>query len=89
MNTIEQRRQALAKRLQVEIEELETLPELSEWGVRFQHQPGGYYSVYSVEEEKQAFKTCVPDVPFLSQIRDAEGKAYNVYLTVERAKAGL
>lgn len=87
MNTIEKRRQALAKRLRLEIEELETLPELSEAGVRFQHQPGGYYSVYSIEEEKQAFKACVPEVPFLSQIRDDDGKAYNVYLTVKRAKA--
>jgi hypothetical protein len=84
MNTVEKRRLALARRLGIEFQELEALPETGV-GVRFQHQPGGYYAVYSVDEERDAFKTRVPDVPFLSQIRDEDGKAYNVYLSVERA----
>jgi DNA gyrase inhibitor GyrI len=87
MSTVEKRRQALARRLGVETQELETLPEETGVGVRFQHQPGGHYAVYSVDEEKQAFRTRVPDVPFLSQIRDDDGKAYNVYISVERAAA--
>jgi hypothetical protein len=87
MNTMEKRRQALASRLGVEVEELKTLPQESGVGVRFQHQPGGFYAVYSIDEEKQAFKSRVPDVPFMSQIRDDEGQAYNVYVSVERAAA--
>jgi hypothetical protein len=85
MSTLEKRRQALARRLGIETPELETLSQEGELGARFQHQPGGFYAVYSLEEEKHAFSACVPDVPFMSQIRDDEGRAYNVYLSVERA----
>jgi hypothetical protein len=85
MSTIEPRRQALARRLGIDTQELETVSQEGVLGARFQHQPGGFYVVYSPDEEKQAFKTRVPDVPFLSQIRDEEGRAYNVYLAVERA----
>ena len=85
MSTIEPRRQALARRLSIDMQELETLSQEGELGARFQHQPGGFYAVYSLDEEKQAFKNRVPDVPFMSQIRDDDGRAYNVYLSVERA----
>ena len=84
MSTIELRQQALARRLGIDTQELETLSQQGEFGVRFQHQPGGFYAVYSLDEEKQAFKSRVPEVPFMSQIRDDEGRAYNVYLSVER-----
>jgi hypothetical protein len=83
--SIESRRQALARRLNLQAQELETVSEESDLGVRFQHQPGGYYVVYSLDEEKQAFKAHVPDVPFMAQVRDEDGRAYNVYLAVERA----
>jgi len=83
MNTIQNRRQALARRLNIDTQELETVSQESDLGARFQHQPGGYYMVYSLDEEKQAFKTRVPDLPFMSQIRDDEGRVYNVYLSVE------
>lgn len=85
MSTTEPRRQALARRLGIDTQELEALSQDGGIGVRFQHQPGGFYAVYSLDEEKQAFKTRVPEVPFLSQIRDDDGRAYNVYLSVERA----
>lgn len=82
MNT-EQRRTALAKRLGVTADELQPLAEEG-FGTRFELQPGGFYHVYSSDEEKQAFKKRVPDVPFVDQIRDVEGKTYNVYLAVAR-----
>ncbi|HWB08081.1 MAG TPA: hypothetical protein VG826_02465 [Pirellulales bacterium] len=85
MTTLEKRRQALARRLGIDTQELEALDREGEPGARFQHQPGGFYAVYSLDEEKQAFKTCVPDIPFMSQIRDDQGCAYNVYFCVERA----
>ena len=83
MNTVEQRRIALANRLGVAPDELH-VGETQGEGARFQLQPGGYYWVMSREEEKQAFKTRVPDAPFLGQVRDANGKSYNVFLEVER-----
>ncbi|HEV3340452.1 MAG TPA: hypothetical protein VG125_08845 [Pirellulales bacterium] len=83
--SIESRRQALARRLNIDTQELETVSQESDLGARFQHQPGGFYVVYSLDEEKQAFKTRVPDVPFMGQVRDDEGRAYNVYLSVEPA----
>ena len=82
MNTVEIRQLALAKRLGVEPDELQRLPDDGSVGMRFELQPGGYYWVYSSDEEKQAFKTRVPDLPFLSQIRDDGDKTYNVYLAV-------
>jgi len=83
MSTVEKRRKALAKRLAIEPEELQAVAEAGATGVRFQLQPGGYYAVYSPDEEKLVFKARVPHVPFLSQIADDEGKTYNVYLSVE------
>lgn len=88
MSTVEKRRTSLAKRLGIEPGELQSLDEEGGAGVRFRLQPGGYYAVYSPEEEKQIFQAGVPHVPFLSQIRDDEGKSYNVYLSVEPACAG-
>lgn len=87
MTTVEKRREALAKRLGIEPAELQALGE-GEAGVRFQLQPGGYYAVYSPDEEKQLFKIRVPHLPFLSQISDDDGKTYNVYLSVEPACTG-
>ncbi|HEX7377980.1 MAG TPA: hypothetical protein VF278_12745 [Pirellulales bacterium] len=83
MNAVERRQAALAKRLGVTTGELEPLAAEAP-GARFQLQPGGFYQVYSSDEEKQVFAKQVPDVPFIGQIRDTEGKAYNVYLAVER-----
>lgn len=83
MNQIEIRRAALAKRLGVTEDELKPLTEEG-IGSRFELQPGGFYHVYSSEEEKQAFKTRVPDVPFVDQIRGSDGNTYNIYLAVER-----
>lgn len=80
---VEQRRIALADRLGVAPAELKAAA-LQGAGSKFELQPGGYYWVLSNDEEKQAFKTRVPDVPLLGQIRDADGKAYNVFLEVER-----
>lgn len=82
MNTVELRQAALAKRLGIAAGELEPLAHEGS-GTRFQLQPGGCYHIYSSDEEKQAFTRRVPDVPFVGQIRDTEGKAYNVYLAVE------
>lgn len=84
MDTIEIRRAALAERLAIKPEELEPLP-VEGVGSRFQLLPGGFYHVFSLDEEKQAFKTRVPDVPFVDQVRDAEGRSYNVYLVVGRS----
>jgi hypothetical protein len=81
MSTIETRRVALATRLRVAPDDLQVAAEEG-IGTRFELQPGGYYCVYSPDEEKQAFKTRVPDVPFVDQIRDGDGKTYNVYLAV-------
>ena len=86
MSTVETRRAALAGRLGVAPDELQIAAEEGA-GTRFELQPGGYYWVYSPDEEKQAFKTRVPEVPFVGQISDAEGKTYNVYLAVERSSA--
>lgn len=86
MNTVELRQAALAKRLGVSACELEPLVDEGV-GTRFQLQPGGFYQVYSSEEEKAAFKRRVPDVPFVGQMHDADGKTYNVYLAVERGIA--
>jgi hypothetical protein len=87
MNTLDKRRTALANRLGVDENELKTPPdEENRVGARFELQPGGYYWVYSPDEERQAFKARVPDVPFLSQIQDDDGKMYNVYLAVERCR---
>jgi hypothetical protein len=86
MGTIEKRRVALAGRLGVVPDELQEVAGEGT-GTRFQLQPGGCYWVYSPDEEKQAFKTRVPDVPFLGQIRDVEGKSYNVFLEVDRKRA--
>ncbi|HET6884137.1 MAG TPA: hypothetical protein VFI31_28540 [Pirellulales bacterium] len=82
MDSSEMRRAALAKRLRVAPDDLRPGPQEG-IGSRFELQPGGYYCVYSPDEEKQAFKTRVPDVPFVDQIRDGDGKTYNVYLAVE------
>lgn len=86
MNAVELRQAALAKRLGVTTGEFEPLAAEGP-GARFQLQPGGFYQVYSSDEEKQAFAKQVPDVPFIGQIRDEEGKAYNVYLAVQRGVA--
>lgn len=83
MNQIEVRRAALARRLGVAEDQLQPLAEEGV-GSRFELQPGGFYQVYSSDEEKQAFKTRVPDVPFVDQIRGTDGNSYNVYLKVER-----
>ena len=82
MDTSEMRRSALAKRLRVAPDDLQPAPQEG-IGSRFELQPGGCYCVYSPDEEKQVFKTRVPDVPFVDQIRDIDGKTYNVYLAVE------
>ncbi|HVX13592.1 MAG TPA: hypothetical protein VHC22_20580 [Pirellulales bacterium] len=88
MSCVEKRRAALADRLGVAPDELEAAAG-EEGCTRFQLQPGGYYWVYSSEEEKVAFKEHVPDVPHLGQIYDVEGKSYNVYLVVERTPSSI
>ncbi|HVA50669.1 MAG TPA: hypothetical protein VNH11_30260 [Pirellulales bacterium] len=88
MNSIDKRRAALAGRLGIGPEELDVPADAAGEGIAFQLLPGGLYWVYSPDEEKQAFKSRVPDVPFLSQIRDDEGQSYNVYLAVGDRRCG-
>ena len=84
MNSIEKRRVALAERLGVPAADLQEPAGAASDGTAFELMPGGIYQVYSPDDEKQAFKARVPDVPFLAQIRDCEGQTYNVYLSVGR-----